>query len=116
MSVYHNPVLLSESISNLITNPSGTYADATFGGGGHSRETLSKLSKNGRLLGFDRDSDAEANAPEDTRFTFVHNNFRFILSYLFLLFFGTLHSHGYIFPFLPCFSLLFFLQLYIRPP
>ena len=85
MSVYHNPVLLSESISNLITNPSGTYADATFGGGGHSRETLSKLSKNGRLLGFDRDSDAEANAPEDTRFTFVHNNFRFIHNYTLLL-------------------------------
>ena len=85
MSVYHNPVLLSESISNLITNPSGTYADATFGGGGHSREILSKLSKNGRLIGFDRDSDAEANAPDDTRFTFVHNNFRFIHNYTLLL-------------------------------
>lgn len=85
MSVYHNPVLLSESISNLITNPSGTYADATFGGGGHSRGILGKLSKDGRLIGFDRDSDAEANAPEDSRFTFVHNNFRFIHNYTLLL-------------------------------
>ena len=85
MSVYHNPVLLSESISNLITNPGGTYADATFGGGGHSRGILGKLSKDGRLIGFDRDSDAEANAPEDPRFTFVHNNFRFIHNYTLLL-------------------------------
>lgn len=85
MSVYHNPVLLSESISNLITNPSGTYADATFGGGGHSREILRNLNGNGRLIGFDRDSDAEANAPQDPRFTFVHNNFRFIHNYTLLL-------------------------------
>lgn len=85
MSVYHNPVLLSESVSNLITNPAGTYADATFGGGGHSREILSKLNGNGRLIGFDRDSDAEANAPQDPRFTFVHNNFRFIHNYTLLL-------------------------------
>ena len=85
MSVYHNPVLLSESISNLITNPGGTYADATFGGGGHSRGILGKLSKDGRLIGFDRDSDAEANAPKDSRFTFVHNNFRFIHNYTLLL-------------------------------
>lgn len=85
MSVYHNPVLLSESVSNLITNPTGTYADATFGGGGHSREILRNLNSNGRLIGFDRDSDAEANAPQDSRFTFVHNNFRFIHNYTLLL-------------------------------
>ena len=85
MSVYHNPVLLSESISNLITNPAGTYADATFGGGGHSREILRNLNSNGKLIGFDRDSDAEANAPQDSRFTFVHNNFRFIHNYTLLL-------------------------------
>ena len=85
MSVYHNPVLLSESVSNLITNPAGTYADATFGGGGHSREILRNLNSNGRLIGFDRDSDAEANAPQDPRFTFVHNNFRFIHNYTLLL-------------------------------
>ena len=71
MSVYHNPVLLSESVSNLITNPAGTYADATFGGGGHSREILRNLNSNGRLIGFDRDSDAEANAPQDSRFTCI---------------------------------------------
>ena len=85
MSVYHNPVLLSESVSNLITNPAGTYADATFGGGGHSREILRNLNSNGKLIGFDRDSDAEANAPQDSRFTFVHNNFRFIHNYTLLL-------------------------------
>ena len=85
MSVYHNPVLLSESVSNLITNPAGTYADATFGGGGHSREILRNLNGDGRLIGFDRDSDAQANAPQDTRFTFVHNNFRFIHNYTLLL-------------------------------
>ena len=85
MSVYHNPVLLSESVSNLITNPAGTYADATFGGGGHSREILRNLNSNGRLIGFDRDSDAETNAPQDSRFTFVHNNFRFIHNYTLLL-------------------------------
>ena len=85
MSVYHNPVLLSESISNLITNPAGTYADATFGGGGHSREILRNLNGDGRLIGFDRDSDAQANAPKDPRFTFVHNNFRFIHNYTLLL-------------------------------
>lgn len=85
MSVYHNPVLLSESVSNLITNPAGTYADATFGGGGHSCEILRNLNSNGKLIGFDRDSDAEANAPQDPRFTFVHNNFRFIHNYTLLL-------------------------------
>ena len=85
MSVYHNPVLLSESISNLITYPAGTYADATFGGGGHSREILRNLNGDGRLIGFDRDSDAQANAPQDPRFTFVHNNFRFIHNYTLLL-------------------------------
>ena len=85
MSVYHKPVLLSESISNLITNPAGTYADATFGGGGHSREILRNLNGDGRLIGFDRDSDAQANAPQDPRFTFVHNNFRFIHNYTLLL-------------------------------
>lgn len=85
MSEYHNPVLLYESIDHLITNPSGTYADATFGGGGHSREILNRLSPEGRLLGFDRDSDAQANTPADPRFSFVHNNFRFVNNYTLLL-------------------------------
>ena len=78
MSEYHNPVLLEQSVSALVTNPAGTYADATFGGGGHSRGILSRLGPDGRLLAFDRDADAAANAPADPRFTLIHNNFRFI--------------------------------------
>lgn len=78
MSEYHNPVLLGESIDALDINPDGIYADATFGGGGHSREILSRLSDKGRLIAFDRDSDAAANAPDDPRFTLIHNDFRFI--------------------------------------
>lgn len=78
MSEYHNPVLLGESIDALKINPDGIYADATFGGGGHSREILSRLSDKGRLIAFDRDSDAAANAPDDPRFTLIHNDFRFI--------------------------------------
>ena len=85
MSEYHNPVLLSESIDFLIGKPSGTYADVTFGGGGHSAEILKRLSPDGRLLGFDRDIDAKANAPADNRFSFIHNNFRFIHNYTLLL-------------------------------
>ncbi|MBR4810015.1 MAG: 16S rRNA (cytosine(1402)-N(4))-methyltransferase RsmH [Bacteroidales bacterium] len=81
MSEYHNPVLLQQSVDALVTNPSGHYADATFGGGGHSREILSRLDANGRLLAFDRDADALANAPQDPRFTLIHNNFRFIHNY-----------------------------------
>lgn len=78
MSEYHNPVLLGESIDALDINPDGIYADATFGGGGHSREILSRLSPKGRLIAFDRDADAAANAPDDPRFTLIHNDFRFI--------------------------------------
>ena len=81
MSEYHNPVLLQQSIDALVTKADGIYADATFGGGGHSRAILSRLSPNGRLLAFDRDADALANAPEDERFTLIHNNFRFIYNY-----------------------------------
>ena len=81
MSEYHNPVLLQQSIDALVTKADGIYADATFGGGGHSRSILSRLSPNGRLLAFDRDADALANAPEDERFTLIHNNFRFIYNY-----------------------------------
>ena len=60
MSEYHNPVLLKESVDALVIDRDGVYADATFGGGGHSREILSRLSSNGRLVGFDRDADAIA--------------------------------------------------------
>ena len=82
MSEYHIPVLLKPSIDALVTNPDGRYADATFGGGGHSREILSRLSAKGSLMAFDRDSDALANAPEDKRLTLIHNNFRFISNYV----------------------------------
>ena len=81
MSEYHIPVLLAESISALVTNPDGTYADATFGGGGHTAELLSRLQDGGKVIAFDRDSDALANAPKDPRLTLVHNNFRFIENY-----------------------------------
>lgn len=78
MSEYHIPVLLDESVSSLITNPSGTYVDATFGGGGHSAEILSRLAADGKLIAFDRDSDAIANRIDDKRLVLVHNNFRFV--------------------------------------
>ena len=81
MSEYHNPVLYKESIDALVWNPDGVYADATFGGGGHSRGILSRLSGKGRLIAFDRDADALANAPEDPRFKLIHNTFRFIHNY-----------------------------------
>lgn len=84
MSEYHNPVLLDESVSALVCNPDGVYADATFGGGGHSREIISRLSPAGRLISFDRDVDALKNAIDDPRFTLIHNNFRFIHNYTLL--------------------------------
>ncbi|MCQ2115687.1 MAG: 16S rRNA (cytosine(1402)-N(4))-methyltransferase RsmH [Bacteroidales bacterium] len=83
MSEYHVPVLLDESVTALIGDAaSGVYADATFGGGGHSREILSRLSDAGRLLAFDRDSDALLNKPDDDRLVLIHNNFRFIHNYV----------------------------------
>jgi len=78
---YHKPVLLSETINGLNINPSGTYVDATFGGGGHSREILARLT-NGRLIGMDQDLSASSNTPNDTKFLFIHGNFRFIRNYL----------------------------------
>ena len=84
MSEYHNPVLLEESVSALIGDASGVYADATFGGGGHSALILSRLSRKGRLLAFDRDADALENAPKDKRLTLIHNNFRFIHNFALL--------------------------------
>lgn len=76
--MYHQSVLLSQSVDLLEIDPSGTYVDVTFGGGGHSREILSRLSSRGRLVAFDQDSDALANAPRDKRFTLIHNNFKYI--------------------------------------
>jgi len=84
MSEYHNPVLLHPSVDALVLNPDGFYADATFGGGGHSREILSRLSPQGHLMAFDRDEDALAQAPDDPRFILIHNNFRFIHNYTLL--------------------------------
>ena len=81
MSTYHIPVMLAESVSALVTNPDGIYADATFGGGGHTAAILSRLHGDGHIIAFDRDSDALANAPEDPRLTLIHNNFRFIENY-----------------------------------
>lgn len=74
-SSYHTSVLLHESIEGLNIKPDGIYVDVTFGGGGHSREILKHLGKNGRLIGFDQDEDAKRNAPDDDRFTLVHANF-----------------------------------------
>ena len=81
MSEYHIPVLLAESVSALVTNPDGTYVDATFGGGGHTAAVLSRLNAGGRVIAFDRDIDAIANAPKDPRLKLIHNNFRFIENY-----------------------------------
>lgn len=78
MSEYHTSVLLDESVSALVGSTDGVYADATFGGGGHTSEILSRLSSNGRVLAFDRDSDAIANKPDDTRLTLIRSDFRWI--------------------------------------
>ena len=75
---YHNPVLLFESVDGLEINPSGIYADVTFGGGGHSREILSRLNEHGRLFAFDQDEDALENTINDDRFTLINENFRYI--------------------------------------
>ena len=80
--VYHIPALLSETINGLNINPNGIYVDVTFGGGGHSREILKHLGKNGRLYSFDQDLDAQKNAINDKRFTFVHGNFRFLRNFM----------------------------------
>lgn len=79
---YHVPALLQETVNLLVTNPEGVYVDATFGGGGHSREILKALGPEGRLFSFDRDMDAYQNRIDDPRFTFVHSNFRYIRNFL----------------------------------
>lgn len=80
--VYHIPVLLKESVDGLDINPDGVYVDVTFGGGGHSREILSRLGDNGHLFSFDQDADAENNIVDDSRFTFVHSNFRWLSNWM----------------------------------
>ncbi len=79
---YHVPVLLNESIDGLNIQPDGIYVDVTFGGGGHSREILNRLGKNGHLYSFDQDADAENNIISDDRFTFVRSNFRYLKNWM----------------------------------
>jgi 16S rRNA (cytosine1402-N4)-methyltransferase len=79
---YHNPVLLKESVDGLDIKPDGIYVDVTFGGGGHSREILSRLGTKGRLYAFDQDEDALANSIDDERFVLINENFRFIKRFL----------------------------------
>ncbi len=79
---YHVPVLLKDSVDGLNIRPDGIYVDATFGGGGHSREILSRLDERGHLYGFDQDADAENNIVDDKRFTFVRSNFRYLKNWM----------------------------------
>ncbi|MXS71248.1 16S rRNA (cytosine(1402)-N(4))-methyltransferase RsmH [Flavobacteriaceae bacterium W22] len=76
--MYHNPVLLKQSVDDLVTNPDGIYVDCTFGGGGHSREIVSRLSEKGKLYAFDQDLDALENSFNDEKFTLINQNFRFL--------------------------------------
>jgi 16S rRNA (cytosine1402-N4)-methyltransferase len=84
--MYHNPVLLHESVEGLNLRPDGTYVDVTFGGGGHSKYILSQLDK-GHLIGFDQDQDAAKNIIDDERFTFIPQNFKYLKNFLLL------HNH-----------------------
>ena len=81
-TTYHIPVLLRESVDGLEIKPDGVYIDVTFGGGGHSKEILSRLGKKGHLYSFDQDADAEKNIVDDDRFTFVRSNFRYIKNWM----------------------------------
>lgn len=80
--VYHTPVMLKESVDGMQIQKEDICVDVTFGGGGHSREILSRLGKKGHLYSFDQDEDAEKNAPDDKRFTFVRGNFRFLYNFM----------------------------------
>jgi 16S rRNA (cytosine1402-N4)-methyltransferase len=79
---YHNPVLLKETVGGLDIKQDGVYVDATFGGGGHSREILASLGPNGRLIAFDQDKDALLNLIDDHRFLLINENFRFMQRFL----------------------------------
>ena len=79
---YHNPVLLEKSICELVTNPNGIYVDATYGGGGHSKEVLCRLTKKGKLFAFDQDNDTKQNLIDDRRFFFINSNFKHLKKYL----------------------------------
>ena len=80
--MYHNPVLLNESISGLNINPSGIYVDVTYGGGGHSQEILKNLNSSGKLIAFDQDQDAIENKTNDTRLNLVKSNFKYLNNFL----------------------------------
>ncbi|WP_452222185.1 16S rRNA (cytosine(1402)-N(4))-methyltransferase RsmH [Lacinutrix salivirga] len=79
---YHNPVLLNETVDGLDIKENGVYVDVTFGGGGHSKEILSRLGEHGKLFAFDQDKDALENAIDDKRFTLIHENFRYLKRFL----------------------------------
>ena len=89
---YHNAVLLKETVDGLNIKPDGVYVDVTFGGGGHSREILSRLGPNGKLYAFDQDKDALSNTIEDDRFVLINENFRYIKR--FLRFYGVKEVDG----------------------
>lgn len=89
---YHNPVLLKETVDGLNINPDGVYVDVTFGGGGHSKEILKRLGEKGRLFAFDQDQDALKNTIDDSRFTLINENFRYIKR--FLRFYGVKQVDG----------------------
>ncbi len=82
MAIYHEPVLLRESIDALVTDADGTYVDVTFGGGGHSKEILSRLGEKGKLIAFDQDEDAIQNTIDDKRFMLIRSNFRYMKNFL----------------------------------
>lgn len=89
---YHNPVLLKETVDGLTIKEDGVYVDVTFGGGGHSKEILSRLGEKGRLYAFDQDKDALKNKIDDSRFTLINENFRYIKR--FLRFYGVKEVDG----------------------
>lgn len=89
---YHNPVLLKETVNGLAIKEDGVYVDVTFGGGGHSKEILSRLGENGKLYAFDQDKDALKNKIDDSRFTLINENFRYIKR--FLRFYGVKEVDG----------------------
>ena len=91
---YHQPVMLNECIEQMNLRPDGTYVDATFGGGGHSRAIMERLGPDGRLIGFDQDEDALANALGVPNFILIHENFRYLKNYLRLH--GVRHIDGLI--------------------
>jgi 16S rRNA (cytosine1402-N4)-methyltransferase len=89
---YHVPVLLKESIDGLNIHSGGIYIDVTFGGGGHSKEILSRLDDNSHLYSFDQDADAERNIIANNRFTFVRSNFRYLENWM--RYYGVEHIDG----------------------